>query len=230
MVRDYSEKRGGRDSSVERRPVAKNRPRREGGGLVFFAALLVIALAYAAGVGTGWFFFKHKAAAAVAVVQPAKKPEPQQAPPPQPPQDPQLTFYKTLPAGGNGVMGTGLNLKKPEPHPPASRQAAVPAAPPAAAPAQAPGASPAPQGAPAEQGEAENQAHFLVQVASYRDKQEAVTAQSKLSAKGLPAYLVELKDSDKGTWYRLRVGRHLTKAEAGDMASKCGKGALVLPE
>jgi cell division protein FtsN len=71
---------------------------------------------------------------------------------------------------------------------------------------------------------------YVVQVASYREKPEAVSAQAKLTLKGVAAYLVESKLADKGVWYRLRVGHHLTKAEAGDIAGKAGKGAIVLPE
>jgi cell division septation protein DedD len=70
----------------------------------------------------------------------------------------------------------------------------------------------------------------VVQVASYREKPEALAAQAKLTGKGIAAYLVESRLADKGVWYRLRVGRHLTKGEAGELAGKAGKGSLVLPE
>ena len=70
----------------------------------------------------------------------------------------------------------------------------------------------------------------MVQIASYRDKQEADAVQAKLTGRGVAAYIVESRFPDKSVWYRLRVGRHLTKAEAEQIAAKSGKGASVLAE
>jgi len=219
MVMDYSEKRRGREG-VERKPPQKNRTRKEPVGAFALLAAGALLVTFGAGVGTGWFLFKgtHKGVPAVAVAQPVKKPEAAPAPPQpaQPAPDAPLTFYKTLPAGGKGALGSGLNLKKPEP-----AAAPRPAAPPPAA------ATPAEEQAPPGEKEA---GRFAVQLASYRDKQEAEAALLKLSGKGVAAYLVESKLADKGVWYRVRVGKHLNKAEAEELAAKSGKGALVLAE
>lgn len=192
---------------------------------------------FGAGVLTGWLVFRGARKAAPApVAQVVKKEDP--APAAVPPNgELPLSFYKTLPAGGKGVIGTGLNLKKPEPAPGAPRhpQSAAPAAAPAAEPAEEPAAVPAapassPVPAPASAAKPEGSVRYVVQVASYREKPEALTAQSKLAAKGVAAYLVESRLADKGVWYRIRVGRHLTKGEAAELAGKSGKGAIVLPE
>jgi len=179
------------------------------------------------------------------VAQAAKKEEPAVAPAqPNPAGEAPLTFYKTLPAGGKATMGTGLNLKKPEPPhagapKPASAAAApvpapAPAANPAAAPAPGAAAASAPAAAPAAgaagEPKQEDAARYLVQLASYRDKKEADAAQAKLSGKGVAAYVVESKLAEKGVWYRIRVGRHLTKSEAEALAGKYGKGTMVIPE
>ena len=240
-MRDYSEKRGAREvrESIERKPVAKNRPRKEPGGMFALLSVLVLLCTFGAGVFTGWFVFRGpRKAAPVAVAQTAKKEEPAPAPA-QPKPDAPLTFYKTLSVGGKGAIGTGMNLKKPEPGQsalheppvgaPGTHEPSQPASAPEATPA-APAASVSAPASDAASAKSESAARFVVQVASYREKQEAVTAQAKLSAKGVAAYLVESHVADKGVWYRLRVGRHLTRAEAGELAGKTGKGSIVVPE
>jgi cell division septation protein DedD len=230
MRLDYSEKKGGRDK-VER-PVQKNRPRKEPGGLFALLSTAVLLLTFGVGVLTGWLLFKktHKASPVVAAVQPAKNEasargaEQAGTTPPAA----QLTFYKTLPDGGKGVIGSGLNLKKPEsaasaPHPPAATTRPAPVAPHTAPVAPAEGADPA-------EGQQEAAARFVVQVASYREQQEADKAQARLVGKGIAAYVMESRLKDNVVWYRVRVGRHLTKVEAGEIAGKAGKGATVLPE
>ena len=235
-MRDYNEKRGSARESIERKPIAKNRPRKESGGLLMVLTVMaLVCCSFAAGVFTGWKVKGARTAASLAEAQAPKKQDPAPAPQaPQPAPDAPLTFYKTLPAGGKGVIGTGLNLKKPEPAPSVPQEAPVAApAPPGPEPASAPALAPAsptvaaPVAAPAKP---ETSTRFVVQVASYREKQEAAAAQAKLAGKGIAAYLVESKLPDKGVWYRLRVGRHLTRAEAGELAGKAGKGSIVLPE
>ena len=227
-MRDYSEKRSARES-IERKPIAKNRPRKESGGMFVLLSALALLCTFGAGVGAGWFIFKGpRKPAPAAVAQAVKKEDPAPAAlPPKP--DAPLSFYKTLPAGGKGMIGSGLNLKKPEPalSAPRALQSVVPV------PVQAsePGADAATAPAAASGGAAEEgSVRYVVQVASYREKPEAAVAQAKLAGKGVAAYLVESKLADKGVWYRLRVGRHLTKAEAGELAGKFGKGSIVLPE
>jgi cell division protein FtsN len=219
---DYSEKRTVRESA-ERKPVPKNRPRKEPAFLFALRSALLLVVIFGAGVLTGWFAFKgtHKAPAAN-LAQAAKKDEPVPVPAAGTPKpattpDAQLTFYKTLPAGGKGVIGSGLNLKK---TPPASD--AHPA------PAQATPVAPAAPAADDEKKEAPGR--FVVQIASYRDQQEAEKAQARLAGKGVAAYVLESRLKDDTVWYRIRVGRHLTKAEAEELAGKSGKGAVVLAE
>jgi cell division protein FtsN len=73
-------------------------------------------------------------------------------------------------------------------------------------------------------------AKYCVQIASSQDRKDADAIKAKMAEKGLPVYVVESKIKDKGTWYRVRAGRHLTQQAAGEMAAKAGKGALVIPE
>jgi septal ring-binding cell division protein DamX len=228
---DYSEKKTVQ-KGLERKPVQKNRPRKDSSGMFALLSVAALLVTFCAGVGTGWILFKgpRKGAAPAAVVQPLKKDEPaqagQQQKPTTPPPDAPLTFYKTLPAGGKGVIGSGMNLKKQEPATPAHPAPAPVHAAPASAPESPAAAAPA----PAQEQKQQPAAQFVVQIASYRSKQEADAAQSKLTSKGMAAYVVELRTPDKGVWYRLRAGKHLTKAEAEELAGKAGKGAIVLPE
>jgi len=222
MRLDYSDKTGRPvRESVERKPVQKNRPRKEPVGMFALLSVLVLLVTFGAGVLTGWFLFKggrNAPAPSAAAVAPQAKQQPPPGQPSAPPQEaPTLTFYKTLPSGGQAVIGSGLNPKKAEPAP--AQPHPAPAAVPAAKPAEA-------KSAEAKQ---EGTTRYVVQIASYRDKQEAETAQAKLSAKGVAAYLVESKVQDKA-WYRLRVGRHLSKGEADELAGKAGSGAAVLAE
>jgi cell division protein FtsN len=69
-----------------------------------------------------------------------------------------------------------------------------------------------------------------VQVASSQEKKDAEAIKAKMAEKGLTAYVVDSNIKDKGTWYRVRIGRHLTQQAAGELASKAGRGALVIPE
>jgi len=217
---DYSDKMGPVREGVERKPVQKNRPRKEPVGMFALLSVLVLLATFGSGVMTGWFLFKggHKAApvsaAALAPAQRQQEPAPPAGQPEAPPPEAPLTFYKTLPSGGQSpVIGSGLNPKKVEQAP----------AQPHPAPAAAPAAKPATE-------KQEGATRYLVQIASYRGKQEAEAAQAKLSAKGVAAYLVESRVQDRGVWYRLRVGRHLSRGEAEELAGKAGSGAAVLAE
>lgn len=238
MVLDYHDKKASREGQ-ERKPLQKNRPRKSSSVPVALLSVAALTLIFGAGVGTGWFL--HKAThstAPIAVAQTPKKVEPAQAPAQPPPApDAPLTFYKTLPAGGKAVMGSGLNLKKPEPQGSAPH-AATPAAPTVAPAAPAAPSAPAAAAPAAEKQAEQKQAEqkqsaapqYLVQVASYRNKTEAEAAQAKLTTKGFGAYVVESKVTDKGTWYRLRIGKHLSKGEAEELAGKAGKGAVIIQE
>ena len=124
-----------------------------------------------------------------------------------------LTFYDNLPSGKKNpaVLGSGIN-EKPKP------QAPKPASDPS---------KPAPSAATPQPKSAEG---FLVQVASFSSKQDAEATKTKLTAKGYSATISEINLNDKGTWYRVRVGRHLDKEAATEIASKLGKGAIVQPD
>lgn len=118
-----------------------------------------------------------------------------------------LSFFETLPKGQKQtVLGSGIN-EKPKPAPP-----------PQAAPA-----TKAPEAKPANSG-------FLVQVAAFTNVKEAESTKAKLAAKGYSASISETNLNDKGTWYRVRIGRHLDKEAASEIASRVGSGAKVLPD
>jgi hypothetical protein len=51
-----------------------------------------------------------------------------------------------------------------------------------------------------------------------------------LAAKGYNVAIVESFLGDKGTWYRVRVGKHLDPDAAKELAGKLGKGAIAIPE
>jgi cell division protein FtsN len=208
--------------------------------------LIVAGVVFFVGFCTGWYFSQQSAKKAyraaleqkslentpneVKPVQPAVAPQAQtnsgttpqgaSAPaagaPNAPSSGPPLTFYNNLPNGQKNttVLGSGIN-EKPKPAPPAPATPKQPADP------QKPAtAAPAAKGAEG----------FLVQVASFSSRQEAESAKAKLAGKGYSATLSEINLNDKGTWYRVRVGRHLDKEAATDIAAKLGKGAIVQPD
>jgi len=239
MVLDYS----------ERKPVSKNRPRKQPVGIFVLILIGAVSISYVLGLTTGWFIFKVKnkgvqakiAAAAPGQVGGGTAPV-SQAPFVNPEAtapkggDPPLTFYETLPKGGKAVIGSGLNPKKSEAQP-APQQAAnappPPAAPAAAVKHEAPKEKaplPAEQPKKAAAPPSDATGTFCVQVASSQDRKDADALKDKLATKGFHAYVVESKIKDKGTWYRVRVGKHLNQKAAGELAGKAGKGALVIPE
>ena len=71
---------------------------------------------------------------------------------------------------------------------------------------------------------------FCVQIASTQDRKEAEALKARLAGKGLPVYIVESNLKEKGTWFRIRAGKHLSQQAAGDLAGKAGKGSMVIPE
>ncbi|MFZ4856712.1 MAG: SPOR domain-containing protein [Desulfuromonadaceae bacterium] len=177
------------------------------------------------------------------VQQPPATPQPQvdntSAQPPSavaspPAIDPPLSFYKTLPGGQkSNTMGSGINTKEEKP----ARlplQAAMPTN--VTKPAQSQPdettliqpvkVTPA---KPATAVHPETSGH-TVQVASFSLKSEAEALRSKLTAKGYNVGIVESHLGDKGTWYRVRVGKHLDPEAAKELAAKLGKGAIAIPE
>lgn len=168
-----------------------------------------------------------------ASAQPATTATPATAPQPAPPQqkaaasapaagEQSLSFYENLPSGQkNAVLGSGIN-ERPKP-------AAAPAPPqqPAVAPkpgAETQAATDKPSAAPAAP------AGWLVQVAAFSSQKEAESLKTKLAAKGYNASIMETHLNDKGTWYRVRIGRRMSKDAAQDIASRIGGGAKALPD
>jgi cell division septation protein DedD len=150
----------------------------------------------------------------------------------QPTPEPQLCFYKTLPSGQkNNVMGSGINAKDDKVKQPL--QAAIPSN--MVKPAQQ-GAEPAkpatekPLATPDKSAVKHDNSGFTVQLASYSLKSEAETLKTKLAGKGYNVSIVESNQGDKGTWYRVRVGRKLAQDAAKELAGKLGKGAIVIPD
>lgn len=148
------------------------------------------------------------------------------------PTDPPLSFYKTLPNNQkSNVMGSGINTaaEKPAKQP---LQAVMPAN--MAKPQQAENDDNSqkqpPQPAAAKPTTRQDANGQTVQVASYSLKSEAEAQRSKLAAKGYNVSIVESHLGDKGTWYRVRVGRRLDADAAKELAGKLGKGAIAIPD
>ncbi len=239
MVIDYS----------AQRPVMKNRPRKQPAAVFVVALLVTAGVTFLLGVGTGWLLFSHRKGAAVVAPAGQKGGESAASGPVQTPPaatgkavEPSLTFYETLPKGNRELMGSGLNLPtqadqpstkalpKPKPAP------AKPAAPEETqeqakeSKASVKESEKSSKEAGAKEGEAKGKGKFVVQVASYHVKKEAEEARDRLKAAGLAAYVVESNIPEKGTYYRVRIGRHLDQQAAREAAEKAGKGSIVIPE
>ncbi len=150
----------------------------------------------------------------------------------QPAPEAPLSFYKNLPSGQkSNVLGSGINTvddkvaKQP-------LQAAIPSN--LTKPAQPQGnlntPKPAAPAASEKQPSRQESAGYTVQVASYSLKSEADSLKSKLAGKGYNVHINESNQGDKGTWYRVRVGKKLDQEAAKELAAKLGKGAIPIPE
>lgn len=227
-----------------------------GGSALFFVILAVII--FGGGFGTGWYFSqqstkrafraameqkslenspkeeRHPIPPPVAAVPPAAPVQPAApAPPaapaaaatpaasqkPAPPPGLPLSFYENLPSGQkNTVLGSGINEKN-KPAPPAQQATGT--------------APPKPDAAPAtttQKPVAAATGGWLVQVAALSSQKEAEALKTKLAAKGYSASIMETHLNDKGTWYRVRIGRRMSKEAATDIASRIGGGAKALPD
>ncbi len=239
---DYSEPRQSYGSSSSSSGGSPRKADRSSSGSLLLWCILA-GVIFFSGFGTGWFFSQKAAKKAFRAAmeqqslestlkdgkkpadQPAQQPPQASATPPtvtatgQPAQQASpsgqvpLSFFESLPKGQKQtVLGSGIN-EKPKP-----------AAPSAPQPPQAAGAAAkAPDSKTAGSG-------FLVQVASFTNAKEAESAKAKLAAKGYSATVAETNLNDKGTWYRVRIGRHLDKEAASEIASRVGGGAKVLPD
>lgn len=140
----------------ERKPVTKNKPKRQPVGIFGLVILAAVLVSYALGVASGWFAHRYRAnqqaaaqAAAAAVGAPDKAAVPTDprlgtAPLTKGGEVP-LTFYETLPKGQSGVViGSGINPKHPEQPPAPAAKPAAPASASAPQAVQKPAAPPAP--------------------------------------------------------------------------------------
>ena len=253
MVVDYS----------NRKPVNKNRPRKQPAGIFIVILLFSVSLSFVLGIGTGWFLHKPAAnvqqtaqAANASEASQGQQVNPETKAPPG--LDPPLTFYETLPKGGKAIIGSGLNPEKspqnPLPLPLPVMQAAgqkLPAPPlpaktevrkeqqkgvaePAGQQPVAASVQTKPEKVTEEQSavpkQPENSGRYCVQIASSKEREEAEALKARLAEKGLPVYILESTVKDRGTWYRVRVGRHLSQQAAGELAAKAGSGAIVISE
>jgi cell division protein FtsN len=144
--------------------------------------------------------------------------------------DQPLSFYKSLPSGQKGnVLGSGINIKDDKAKQPL--QAPIPANM-VKPPPQEPSRGPVEKSSGAEKPATKNpdNSGLTVQVASFPLKSEAETLKSRLAGKGYNAYIAESHQGDKGTWYRVRVGRRLEADAAKDLAAKLGKSSMVIPD
>lgn len=179
------------------------------------------------------------------VPQPAAPGTVQPVPGSSAPVEPALSFYKTLPSGQiNNVLGSGINSKDDKAKQPLQatipsnvmkqQQPAVNISKPAASnvkPATN-SAKPVPEKAPSADKPPARVAEsgFTVQVASCSLKSEAETLKKTLANKGYNVNITESNLGDKGTWYRVRVGRRLEQESARELAGKLGRGAIVIPD
>jgi cell division protein FtsN len=144
--------------------------------------------------------------------------------------DQPLSFYKSLPSGQKGnVLGSGINIKDDKAKQPL--QAPIPAN---MTKPQPPDQSKAliekPSGTEKPAAKLPDNSGLTVQVASFPLKSEAESLKSKLAGKGYSAFIVESHQGDKGTWYRVRVGRRLEADAAKELAAKLGKSSMVIPD
>jgi len=236
------------------------RPRKEPARLFTTVLVVTGVITFIAGFGTGWFLSQKSAKKSfqaateqnslenspkqetvpppkpAPAVQPAVQPQADSAATQQPPAtpgttaEPPLSFYKTLPSGQkSNVLGSGINTKDDKTKQPL--QAPIPSnltKPPAADTQKTPADKPAgTEKPPARHPEGST---FTVQVASFPLKSEAETLKSKLAGKGYNVSIAESHQGDKGTWYRVRVGRKLDQEAAKELAGKLGRAALVIPD
>jgi cell division protein FtsN len=125
-----------------------------------------------------------------------------------------LSFFENLPKGQKQtVLGSGIN-EKAKPAPASLPQTPKPSPPVSTKPVDAKMAN----------------TGYLVQIAAFNSAKEAENTRKNLAAKGYSASIVETNLNEKGTWYRVRIGRHLDKEAATEIASRIGGGAKVLPD
>ncbi len=160
-------------------------------------------------------------------------------PPPSPQRltDPQLSFYERVkeqrqtPAAPPAKPSPAPHAKPPEAAPassvPATTAPAAPTAPPAQAAKPAPAvtapataSAPAPSAAPAAPANGGEDKRFTVQVASFSDKEQALTLVRRLQDGGYPAYTLIVEVQGAGRRFRVRVGPYAQLDAAQGAASR----------
>lgn len=228
MVIDYS----------EQRQTPRNRPKRQPVGRYVATFLLILGLAYGGGFLTAWYLYRPSALAtaqskvgttvpAAPAQRTAVQPQQPATPPASTGQEVPLSFYETLQKGNKSIIGSGLNPQKGQEAPAAAKGS--PAPPPAQQPVKKQPEQALPQAKPIPSPSA-GDVKFTVQVASTKERKEADELVARLVGKGYAATASESKVEGKGTWFRVRVGRHLTRPEADEMAARLKSGAVVVQE
>lgn len=85
--------------------------------------------------------------------------------------------------------------------------------------------TPTPDAAPASQPEPNGQGKISLQAASFPSEQAANEFSEKLIRSGVPAYIASANIAGKGKWYRVRVGRFVSPAEAEKYAAQAKQRA-----
>ncbi|WP_298439009.1 SPOR domain-containing protein [Geobacter sp.] len=250
----------------ERRQVSKNRPKSKPVGMLVFGFVMVSVVFFALGVAADRLLLRlHPPKAPVtpapqaAVPARASQPAATAAAPPPPPAEPSLTFYNTLPKGGQAILGSGINPRNEGPRggastkhspsttsPPKEQAPSRPSADKVEAvakPTEAPEKKTTGKSGPTSAKTAPDSGResgtrkpvnpkgkFSVQAASTKDRKEAEAIKARLAEKGFAAYIVESSVPGKGSWYRIRVGKQMEQPAASEMASMVGGGAIIVPE
>ncbi len=200
--------------------------------------LLILGLAYGGGFLTAWYLYRPSALTAAPAkarttipVTPGQQNAVQPQQPPTPPastgQDVPLSFYETLQKGNKSIIGSGLNPQKGQESPTAVKGSSV--SPPAPQPVKKQPEQASPQARPNPL-PAAGDGKFTVQVASTKERKEADELVARLVGKGYAATANESKVEGKGTWFRVRVGRHLSRPDAEELAARLKSGAVVVQE
>jgi cell division septation protein DedD len=80
---------------------------------------------------------------------------------------------------------------------------------------------------------AANTGGFTIQVASLKDPAAADRLVADLKQKGYPAHLAQITMADKGTWYRIRVGRYKNRYQAAadmDRLKRSGNKPILVQQ
>lgn len=222
----------------EQRQSPRNRPKRQPVGRYMATFLLMLGLAYGGGFLTAWYLYRPSTlATAQAKVKTAGQaaprqqvaPQPQPAAPPKTGQDVPLSFYENLQKGNKSIIGSGLNPQKGQEA--AAAKIAAPASNPPQQVAKKQPDSQQPQINPSTSpSPAQEEGRFAVQVVSTKERKEAEDLASRLKGKGYAAVVSESKVEGKGTWFRVRVGKRLSRTAAEELAARLKSGAVVVQE